>query len=131
MAHYDEDHLTITYDPGLDGVEMDWHGFANGEAYREGLNEGLALANERGAENWLADLRDMESIPEDDQEWSNEEWFPRAIDSSLRNMAIVQPESVVANMSVDTIMEEVADGALTSHYFDDVDDAKSWLRERS
>jgi hypothetical protein len=131
MGHYDEDHLTIAYDESLDCVQMDWHGFANDEAYREGLNEGLALAKERDAPNWLADLRDMESIPENDQEWSNQEWFPRAIDSCLQNMAIVQPESVVANMSVDNIIEKVADGALTTHYFDDVGDAQAWLRDHS
>jgi hypothetical protein len=66
----------------------------------------------------------MGTVADSDQRWSNEEWFPRALDS----MAIIQPESVVANMSVDNIMEQVGDGGITTHYFDNRDEAEAWLR---
>jgi len=48
----------------------------------------------------------------------------------LAYMAIVQPESVVANMSVDSIMQEVDDGAITTRYFDDRQAATEWLADR-
>jgi len=131
MAHYDERHLTVQWNDSLDAVVMEWHEFAEGSPYREGLEAGLELAQRKGASNWLADLREMGTVAEADQEWSNEEWFPRALDSSLSNMAIVQPESVVADMSVENIMQEVGDGALTSKYFDDRAEAKSWLKEQT
>jgi len=129
MAHYDERHLTVSWDGSLDAVVMEWHEFAEGEPYREGLDAGLELVEQKGAENWLADLRDMGTVADADQQWSNEEWFPRAIDSPLSNMAIIQPESVVADMSVENIMQEVGDGALTTKYFDNRADAEAWLEE--
>lgn len=49
------------------------------------------------------------------------------METTLTNMAIVQPESVVANMSVENIMQEVGDGAITTHYFDDRAEAEDWL----
>lgn len=130
MVYYDERHLTVRYDDSFDAVVMEWQEFAEGEPYREGLNAGLELAGEKDASNWLADLRDMGTVAEPDQEWSNEDWFPRAMDSTLSNMAIVQPESVVADMSVENIMQEVGDGALTTKYFDNRPDAEAWLDEQ-
>lgn len=52
------------------------------------------------------------------------------METSLANMAIVQPESVVANMSVENIMQKVGDGAMTTHYFDDRAEAEGWLAEQ-
>jgi len=131
MPQYDERHLTIRMDDTLDAVVMEWHEFAEGEPYREGLESGLELAQQERATNWLADLREMGTVAEADQEWSNEEWFPRALDSPISNMAIVQPESVVADMAVENIMQEVGDGALTTRYFDDRAEAESWLEEQT
>jgi hypothetical protein len=130
MAHYDTSHLTVEYDESMDAVVMDWHDFAQGEDYRSGLDNGLELVKRKKARNWLADLREMGTVSEDDQEWSNTDWFPRAMGTSLSNMAIIKPESVVADMSVDNIMEEVEGGELTTHYFDNRLEAEQWFKDQ-
>lgn len=129
MPHYETEYLTASYDEDLDAVVMDWHDFANGEEFREGLDAGLELVNEKRASNWLADLREMGTVTDDDQEWSNTDWFPRAMESSLTSMAIVQPESVLAEMSVENIMQETEEADLTTHYFDNRPEATEWLDE--
>ena len=131
MAHYEKDHLTAQYNEELDAVVMNWDNFAQGEEFRDGLDAGLELIKKENAENWLADLREMGTVADDDQEWSNNNWFPRAMETSLSQMAIVQPESVIANMSVENIMQEVGDGELTTHYFDSRPEATEWLQEQS
>lgn len=130
MSYYDESFLTVEWTESLDAVEMNWHDFAQGEEYREGLNEGLELVEEKRAQNWLADLRDMGTVADDDQTWTNEEWYPRAFDTTLSNMAIIQPESVVANMSVENIIQEVGDDKITTHIFDNRSEAESWLADQ-
>lgn len=129
MAHYESDALTIEWDSSIDAVVMNWHDFAKGDTYREGLNEGLKLVDQRNAENWLADLRSLGTVTNDDQEWTQEEWHPRAFESTLSNLAVVQPESVVANMSVGDLVQEVNEN-VTSHVFDDRSEAKEWLRNQ-
>lgn len=109
---------------------MNWHTFATGETYREGLDAGLELAIQKNARNWLADLRDLGTVTEDDREWTHDDWHPRAFDASLQNMAIVQPTSVVTNMSVEDTVTEVGENT-TSRIFDDRDDATEWLQESS
>jgi hypothetical protein len=127
MPHLEKDYVVIEYDGSLDAAKLRWRGFVDGEKFREALNEGLVLVEQESADNWFADLRELETVAEEDQQWSNEEWFPRAIDAGLKNMAIVQPESVVAEMSVDNIIQEVDGADLVTHYFDDPDDAREWL----
>jgi hypothetical protein len=130
MSYFDTDYLTVQYDESLDAVVMNWHDFAEGEDFRNGLNTGLEFVKKKRAINWLADLREMGAVASDDQEWSNTDWFPRAMDAGLSNMAIIKPESVIANMSVENIMQEVEDGELTTHYFDNRAEAKKWLKNQ-
>ncbi|ESP87800.1 STAS/SEC14 domain-containing protein [Candidatus Halobonum tyrrellensis] len=128
MAYYESDVVTVEWNESLGAVVMNWHAFASGEKYREGLNEGLELVEREGARNWLADLRELGTVPEADSQWTQEEWHPRAFRSSLSNMAVVQPESVVANMSVEDLVDEVGENT-TSRIFDNRDDAFEWLRD--
>lgn len=131
VPYYDEDHLTVKYEKDLDAVVMDWHSFAQGDVFRDGLDTGLELIQKEQAENWIADLREMGTVGDDDQEWSNNNWFPRALETSLTHMAIIKPESFVANMSVENIMEEVGEGELITHYFDNRAKAEQWLKEQT
>jgi hypothetical protein len=131
MSHYDSSFLTAQYDERLDAVVMKWHDFAEGDDFREGLDAGLELIQEKEASNWLADLRKMGTVSGDDQEWSNNDWFPRAMETALTHMAIVQPENVVADMSVENIMQEVGDGDITTHHFDNRPEAERWLEQQT
>jgi hypothetical protein len=128
MVHYESDFLTIEWDESIEAVIMNWTDFAEGEDYREGLNEGLELVNRHNSENWLADLRDMKAVAEEDQEWTQEEWHPRAFESPLTKMAIVQPESVVAEMSVEDLVQEIGE-EITMQVFDNRSEARAWLNE--
>lgn len=92
MAHDDDARLTATYDDATDTVVMERHTFVEGEPFRGELDAGLDLAKQEGAEDWLADLRDLGTVDQDDQDW-----FSRVMETTLTNMAIVHPESVVAN----------------------------------
>lgn len=127
MAYYESDELTIEWEPTIEAVVMDWHAFAKGEAYRNGLDKGLELVEDKGATNWLADLRDLGTVTQEDQEWTQNEWHPRAFETTLSNIAVLQPESVVANMSVDDLVEEFGSNDNKSRIFSDRDEAESWL----
>jgi hypothetical protein len=53
-----------------------------------------------------------------------------AVSKGIRAMAIVVPKSTIAGMSVDAIMKkaELENRTLVTHYFDNVFDAREWLR---
>ncbi|WKN44069.1 STAS/SEC14 domain-containing protein [Tunicatimonas pelagia] len=127
MIHLDENYLQVRYEEEVPCVVMEWKEFATSEEFRTGLNKGLSLLTDKGTENWLADLRKMDVIDPEDEKWSNEDWFPRALAGGVKKMALIPSEDVFNSLSVENIMSEVANTDLVIHYFEDPDEAKSWL----
>lgn len=130
MVHLDESYLTITYDADTASVIMQWKSFATSEEFRHGLNQGLQLIKEKNASNWLADLRKMEAIDPEDEQWSNEDWFPRALQAGISRMAIVPSEDIFNSIAVENIMNAVTGTDLVTHYFKTPEEAKGWLKEQ-
>ena len=128
MVSFDEKFLQIYYDETVPCVTMQWKDFATSEEFKIGLNKGLDLLMEQNTENWLADLRKMDVIDPDDEKWSNEDWFPRALAGGVKKMALIPSVDIFNNMSVESIMNEVAGTGLVVHYFDNVEEAKTWLK---
>jgi hypothetical protein len=128
MIYFNERYLTILWDAEIGAVRMEWKEFADGAQFRTGLDAGLALVTQKKTGKWLADLRRLGPVTLEDQKWSNEDWFPRAITGGIRFMALVSPRKVVAQMSVRTIMSKVMDRNLTTAHFDELEKARDWLR---
>lgn len=127
MIYYDKNFLEISFDEKIPCVIMEWKEYATSEEFREGLDKGLELLKKQNTGNWLADLRKMDVIDPDDEKWSNEDWFPRALQEGVKKMALIPSEDVFNAMSVENIMNEVSGTGLVIHYFDKVEEAKNWL----
>lgn len=129
MVYYDSSYLRIVWDESVDCVIMDWKGFVGGERFRSGLLKGLELLVDKNATRWLAVLTEMGSLLKEDQEWSNSEWFPRAAEAGVQKIAIIVPQKVLAQMSVNAIMQKAARSTIESKHFKNIEEAKSWLAE--
>lgn len=116
----------ITYDGTLDAVRINWKRAARWDDYKQVLQSGLEMVEEKEATNWLADLREMGTVGSEDQDWTNEEWFPRVMRTSLTQMAVVQSERRIQNMDAESTVREVGD-VLTHRSFDTIDEAEDWL----
>lgn len=129
MIFEDKPFLTIQWRDDIGSVYMKWKRFIDGEDFRFGLNRGLDLAIEKKTDRWLADLRKLEVVTPEDQAWSTDDWFPRAVAGGVRRMAIIVPESTLAKMAVNAIMKTAENNhrALVTHYFESVDAAEAWL----
>ncbi len=127
QLHKEFDFLDIHWCAETQTVVMTWKRFVKGDQFRAGLDEGLNLLSANRSANWLADLRDLGTVTKEDQEWSNVDWYPRAILAGIRNMAIIMPRSVLSTMSVKNILTKVQDIDVETRYFDSVDDAQDWL----
>ena len=127
MIHKEYPFITIHWDEEINTVIMEWTKFAISARFRRALNEGLDLLIEKGSHRWLADLRGLGPVGPEDQEWSNEDWFPRGIAGGITCMALVVPDSTLSKMSVETIMQKVDATNLTTRYFDSVAEARQWL----
>jgi len=129
MIYFNEDFLEISWNERVECVVMRWKKFVIGDNFRRGLDKGLDLIIEKKSHKWLADLQNMKALAKDDQEWSNNDWYPRAISGGIRKMAIVMPTSTLATMSVRNILSKVGDIDIETAYFDDMASASLWLKE--
>jgi hypothetical protein len=127
MTQFNEHYLAITHDASVPCVIMQWKSFATSQEFRKGLNSGLHMVNTHKVGNWLADLRKMDVIDPEDEQWSNTDWFPRALQAGIRKMALIPSEDVFNNMAVENIMSQVTSN-LQVHYFKDLESAKAWLK---
>lgn len=131
MIYYDERWLTIHWDESTQAVWMEWKEYAEGEEFRSALDAGISLVRRKRTSRWLADLRRLGPVRQVDQQWANEDWFPRAIAAGVRFMALVSPTASVSRLSVKQIMSKVRDIELVTNNFADLAQARTWLRTLS
>lgn len=130
MTYYQSPVVHIEYLEELNAPKLTWTGFAEGEQFREGLRKGLELLQTKKLNGWLADLRLMGVIDPDDEDWTNNEWFPIIIGAGLKNMALVPSNDVFNQMSVDSMISQIPETDLTVRYFASVEEAAEWLKSR-
>lgn len=130
MVYFEAPYITIHWNEENKYVRMEWTKWVQGENFRDALNKGLDLLKEKKSCKWLADLRELGVVTEEDQNWSNTDWFPRALQGGINCMALVVPKKTIAKMSVNNIMAKIEGTDLVTHYFDEVEEAVNWLKNQ-
>ncbi len=128
MIYFNESFLRLHWDEGTSLIWAEWKEVVEGEPMRRGLSTALDLIVQKRARRWLADTRRLGAVPADDVKWINEYWIPRAIAGGLRWMAFVMPTKVVAKLTVKSVVSRINDKDLRTSYFDNVEEARTWLR---
>lgn len=121
-----EPHLKIWWDESHEVARAEWHGFLQGQKLRDGLNRTIDFVKMKKATSYLVDLRDFKVITKEDQQWINEDWFPRMMATPLEKMAVIQPASVVAKMSYNQVINKFDNFAVGN--FDNESAAVAWLQ---
>jgi hypothetical protein len=130
MVYFQESFVKISWDEDAQAVVIEWLGPARGENLKIGLNAGLKLLAEKNKGKWLADTKKLGVFGKTDEEWANTDWLPRAVTAGLRKMAFVIPESALGRMTLDAVIRNsTREGlGLESAFFDNLEDARAWLR---
>jgi hypothetical protein len=130
MTYFDASFASVYHDEECDAVVGKQTEFADGEDFREYMNELITAVEDTGCDTMIADTSEFQSaLTEDDQAWSVTEWSPRAEGAGLENLAMVMPEAVVAEMSVDAVVE-MSEDTLNRELFDDFQDAQEWASQQ-
>ncbi|MEZ4739891.1 MAG: STAS/SEC14 domain-containing protein [Flavobacteriales bacterium] len=123
-----DDYVTMQAVPSERMITLTWTGYAPSVTYRSILNEALNNVKALDLLRWLADLRHMDAIMQQDEQWTTTDWFPQLARTGLKRMAILTSADYFNRMSVDRIMTAAtAEMPLALGYFEDIDKAKAWL----
>jgi hypothetical protein len=126
MSYFDSDYADVTYDDELGAVISRMDEYAEGEDFRRYMNSIIDAIEDTGTDRMIADTSEIPPLSQGDQGWSVTDWAPRAEDAGLGHMALVMPESVVSEMSIESIVE-MADDTINRGLFDDLDEAREWI----
>jgi hypothetical protein len=119
----------VTWDPTLQAVHIDWQGWADSSEI-VALNEaGLKALIEHHGSSLLSDSRNMKVVKQSDQDWINQDLFPRALAAGLRRVAVIIPKATLAMMNLDQIAARIPDAPLAVEFFATLEAAAEWLTQ--
>lgn len=118
----------IYFDKSINSVVMEWHGYATSRQFKEGTELMLNTLIQSNSSKVLADIKDMTLIGMEDQQWINEVFLPRATKFGFKAIAIIKPGSYFNKIAVETISYKVDKEKLTINFFDNINEAKEWLK---
>jgi hypothetical protein len=105
---YDDAFITVSWETSLKYTMAKWKKYAEGEEYQAGLNKVVELLRLKAGSLLLLDARQQGVISAADQTWTIAEWNIKVRAAGLRKTAIVLPEKVIAQMSLNKILKGCA-----------------------
>lgn len=124
-------YLTLIWDEECRALISQWHGGFKGRNLKEGLSAGLEeFKKHRPNAQWIGDTSDIGVIGDEEKAWIDKEWFPKFLATGVKFMAVVQPKSVVAKMSVQEIVSAVPGTQLTVYNCTTLEEAQAWMKKQ-
>src|SRR5688572_20233194 len=96
----DDKYAKLMYHSDKGIVHHCFHKPLDGEHLRTVLNTGVELLQKHGAAKWLSDNRAIDPHSEEDGQWVNDNWLPRAIAAGWKYWALVVPDEIAARMNM-------------------------------
>ncbi len=129
MVYFGSKQGEVKWDEVNKLVVVKYKGFAQSEQLRELLEKGLELLIFREGHRWLEDTIEYVTLSKDDEEWTNNDWLPRAIKGGLKRMAILVPANLVQKNVVDRIPNKAVDAeSILIGRFSNIDVALNWVK---
>ena len=124
-------YLVLMWDEETRSVISQWRGGFQGRNLKEGLLAGLEeYKRRRPNAEWIGDTSEIGVMGDEEKKWIDTVWFPQFLATGVKCMAVVQPTSVVAKMSVKEIFSKIPDTQLTVSYFASLEEARKWVKSQ-
>jgi hypothetical protein len=115
---------------GINCILAETKGFQTSPVYREQAEKQIEAFRTYGAHGIIWDLQEAGVITPEDQQWTLEDWQPRAIEAGYRRGAIVIPENIFGELSVINVISKIDQhNDLSVQYFNSTANAIRWMDE--
>jgi len=112
---------------------IEWEGSLSSEEYRAGHQEFLSLLREQPNALWLFDYEKGKYISAEDQQWTVQEWFPKAISllpEGVRKIAVVISNDIFNKVAIRIMTAHLWNHNIEIAFFDEEKTAITWLNMR-
>lgn len=128
IAELSNEACSISYDPDVPCIVVEWHGYATTLQFREVKENILWLLTEKQCSKILADTTHLPIISTEDQVWVNEDWLPRAQEVGYRACGMVNSRFYFSRIAIRSMMKHANRNELPLEYFDSPAAARAWLK---
>lgn len=119
----------VAWDERLQSVKIEWNGFSHGEGLQAVLMQGAELLRQKQSGKVLMDIRQGSVIKEEDKAWMADFYVEHVYKSGLRYLAMIEPDSIVAKLSVNRAVNVQVQLPYQQRSFSGLDEAVRWLNE--
>jgi hypothetical protein len=127
---YDSSYVTVWYHPQKKIVHHQIHKFVFGEEFQKFLLIGTEALKKNRAQKWLSDDRGNSVLRNEDLAWGVTTWFPQTVQAGWKYWAIVQPEKIMAQVTMEQVVQDYAKAGIVARFFTDPDEAMKWLESQ-
>jgi len=117
----------VKWDPAIQAVSAEWQGMPDRAGLLSVFDAILQGIKKHHASRGLINTLALVALPQADQDWVLQVWFPRALSAGLRKWAIVLPQSALAKLTDEEVSSGVRATLLEGALFSSVAEAKKWL----
>lgn len=105
-------------------------GYIHDDELREVFDSGLKKLSSEKGKKWLSDNRNLKPYKQEDKDWINNNWLPRAITSGWKYWAIIEPEGAIGNMSMRQFISFFAEKGIELKTFKTPEEGRAWLKTK-
>ena len=122
-------YLTIETNPENRWIFTDWQGYLTAENIKTGAKAYTDALSKAGFSCVLNDTRSVRGPWDHSMDWVINEWAPSAAQAGLRHFALISTPETLADGSAANFYGQLT--AFQGQVFDNMANAKSWLRQHS
>lgn len=109
-------------------IVMKWRGNPTSKEFREGTEKMLELLKMKKFTKVIGDVKHMELILAEDQEWVLKEFLPRALKEGFRVMAFINSDEYLTNVIVENMAYRIKLENMNFGFFNDYQTAEDWIK---
>ena len=110
-------------------ISISVSGMPDLEDFKEIANSAISLLKAHNTNKILNNVTKLEVNSIENQEWTQQVWFPEAEKNGLKYFAFVVPSDIFGKVSAEQTNEVAEEeGRITIKYFESYDEAVNWLK---
>ncbi len=124
---FTSDECDIFYNKEMHVIMSQWKGiFVEGERLRFIFNQLIRGLELKKTSVIIADAREMKIIPFKDQQWTVDDWYPRALRAGFRHQGLILSKDTFNEVTVKKITQSYDEEIVTTNYFETPEKAFEW-----
>jgi PAS domain S-box-containing protein len=127
--HYRDEHLTITYYPDYQRLDVDWTGYQDLQSVQHGCILMWEYLKEHGVDRIVNDNTHVQGNWSDAVDWVGNTWFPMMEQAGLKYFAHIFSPSTFSQLAAQKSIDIMA-GIITTQYFTEIELARQWINSR-